>query len=47
MNITVVGLNHKTAPVDIREKLAFNVEQSTAALKQLAKENGGKFVHVK
>ena len=26
MKITVVGLNHKTAPVDIREKLAFNAE---------------------
>lgn len=35
MKITVVGLNHKTAPVDIREKLAFNAEQAVAALQQL------------
>ena len=27
MNITVVGLNHKTAAIDLREKLAFNAEQ--------------------
>ena len=35
MKITVVGLNHKTAPVDIREKLAFNIEQSAQALGRL------------
>jgi len=37
MKITVVGLNHKTAPVDIREKLAFNAEHAAAALGQLRK----------
>jgi len=29
MGLIVVGLNHKTAPVEIREKLAFNTEEST------------------
>ena len=32
MNITVVGLNHKTAAVDLREKLAFNAEQAEKML---------------
>ncbi len=35
MKITVLGLNHKTAPVDIREKLAFNSEQVSDALNQM------------
>ncbi len=35
MKIRVVGLNHKSAPVDVREKLAFNSEQVTEALEQL------------
>ena len=35
MQIVVVGLNHKTAPVDIREKLAFDTTETTAALEQL------------
>ena len=35
MKITVVGLNHKTAPVDIREKLALSSERSTDALREL------------
>jgi len=35
MKISVIGLNHKTAPVDIREKLAFNAEQANAALGQM------------
>ena len=45
MKITVVGLNHKAAPVDIREKIAFNVEQTAEAIKQLQKKfDGGEFV---
>ncbi|MBU6391697.1 MAG: glutamyl-tRNA reductase [Planctomycetes bacterium] len=32
MSILVVGLNHKTAPVEIREKLAFNVNNIPTAL---------------
>jgi len=35
MNIIVVGLNHKTAPLDIREKLAFDAADTMKALKQL------------
>jgi glutamyl-tRNA reductase len=35
MKIAVLGLNHKTAPVDIREKLAFSAEHSAEALGQL------------
>ncbi|MHC4753529.1 MAG: glutamyl-tRNA reductase [Planctomycetota bacterium] len=35
MKILVAGLNHKSAPIDIREGLAFNCSQVTAALKQL------------
>ena len=35
MKILVVGLNHKTAPVDVRERLAFNSEQTQKALEML------------
>lgn len=35
MSISVIGLNHKTAPIDIREKLAFDSEQSDKALRGL------------
>ena len=35
MKIIIVGLNHKTAPVDVRERLAFNKERSTRALHAL------------
>ena len=35
MNIFVTGLNHKTAPVEIREKYAFNEEDLPGALKIL------------
>ena len=35
MNISVLGLNHKTAPVCIRERLAFDTEQSRTALTEL------------
>lgn len=35
MNIIVVGLNHKTAPLDIREKLAFDAADTMKALRQL------------
>ena len=37
MRITVIGLNHKTAPVDVREKLAFNNDEAAQALEQLKK----------
>ena len=35
MDIVVVGLNHKTASVDIRERLAFDEEATVDALGQL------------
>jgi len=35
MNIIIVGLNHKTAPVEIRESLAFSSEDSVSALNSL------------
>ena len=35
MKIIVLGLNHKTAPLSIREKLAFDAEQVSEALKRL------------
>ena len=35
MNLVVLGINHKTASVDLREKVAFSVEQLERALKQM------------
>ncbi len=35
MKIVVIGLNHKTAPVEIRQKLAFDAGRTTAALREL------------
>jgi len=38
MNILVIGLNHKTASVEIRERLAFNgpkLEEGLLAIRQL------------
>ena len=35
MKIVVLGLNHKTAPVEIRQKLAFDAARTTAALREL------------
>ncbi len=35
MKILVAGLNHKTAPIDIREKLAFDADKTMRALRQL------------
>jgi glutamyl-tRNA reductase len=37
MKIVVLGLNHKTAPLEIREKLAFDAVQTTRALYELKK----------
>ncbi len=45
MKITVVGLNHKTAPVEIRERLAFDCEQLHQALSRLKDSfTGAEFV---
>jgi len=35
MNIIVAGLNHKSAPIDIRERLAFDADDTIIALKEL------------
>ncbi len=35
MNLVIVGLNHRSAPVEIREKLAFSADSVGAALKKL------------
>jgi len=37
-DILVIGLNHKTAPVEIREQLAFSDEETAQALEMLHKE---------
>ena len=40
MPFFILGINHQTAPVDVREKMAFNREQLPGALSQLAKLPG-------
>lgn len=40
MHIVVVGLNHKSAPIELRERLAFNRDQLPKALSQLRSELG-------
>jgi glutamyl-tRNA reductase len=35
MSIVLIGVNHKTAPVEIRERLAFNDEACASGLRQL------------
>jgi glutamyl-tRNA reductase len=35
MKILVIGLNHKTAPIDIRERLAFDADKTLDALRKL------------
>ncbi|MBF0112985.1 MAG: glutamyl-tRNA reductase, partial [Desulfamplus sp.] len=45
-DITLVGLNHKTAAVELREALAFTAEESSEALKSLLndKQEDGKII---
>lgn len=40
MNIGVLGLSHRTAPVELREKLAFQSEQLPTALRAIQQELG-------
>ena len=40
MSINVIGLNHKTASIKIREKLIFNSENIPLALKKIRKIDG-------
>ena len=36
MNLLAVGLNHRTAPLDLREKLTVDNEQLAPSLNQLS-----------
>ena len=40
MPINVLGVNHKSAPIDIREKLAFDKNSIPKALSDLKKIDG-------
>ncbi len=40
MALKILGINHKTAPVALREKIAFTEERLVAALRTLRQENG-------
>src|SRR5580692_8337385 len=40
MAFNVLGINHKTAPVALREKVAFSEERLLAALRTLKQERG-------
>ncbi len=44
IEIVLIGLNHKTASVDLRECIAFNAEETRAALRTLGQETGIKEV---
>src|SRR3989441_8124061 len=35
MEIVLVGLNHRTAPVEVRERVSFNAEQTRRAAEEL------------
>lgn len=41
MQLLVIGLNHKTAPVELREQLAFGAEDTPVALQQLKDRTKG------
>src|ERR1700674_3373035 len=40
MAFNILGINHKTAPVALREKVAFSEDRLAAALRTLRQENG-------
>ncbi len=40
MKLIVIGLNHKTAPVEVRERFSFGKEQLPAALEELSNLDG-------
>jgi len=40
MAFNILGINHKTAPVALREKVAFTEDRLVAALRELAQERG-------
>ena len=39
MEIAVLGINHKTAPIEVREKLSIPSHQTSALLKQMGEKN--------
>ena len=40
MDLVLVGLSHKTAPVEIRERIAFSEKHLLSALQSLQREFG-------
>ena len=40
MSFKILGINHKTAPVELREKMAFSEDRLRAALRALRQESG-------
>ncbi|HVF16942.1 MAG TPA: hypothetical protein VNA21_08525, partial [Steroidobacteraceae bacterium] len=40
MSLVVIGINHRTAPVDIREKVVFAGEELPEALRELVRVPG-------
>src|ERR1700722_17849085 len=40
MSFKILGINHKTAPVALREKVAFSEDRLSAALRALHQESG-------
>ena len=41
MRITLVGIDHRTAPVSVRERIAFASDEAPSALRDLAAAFGG------
>ena len=41
MSLTFTGGNHRTVPIELREKLAFSAEQATQALARFQKQFPG------
>jgi glutamyl-tRNA reductase len=39
MDLIVIGVNHKTAPIEFREKVSFSQSEILSALKEIKKEN--------
>ncbi|MFW6341933.1 MAG: glutamyl-tRNA reductase, partial [Halothiobacillaceae bacterium] len=42
MSLIALGLNHKTAPVDVRERIAFGPERIRGALMGLVRDCGAR-----
>ena len=46
MHILVIGLNYKTAPVEIRERLTFNESDLVDAIKKLKQKKHPRKYHL-